>query len=296
MIHCWHPDKHQNGDRTASVGIKKKTNRVKCFGCGPPIMSVVDLVCDVLGVEVAAAAAWIDGHFEVPQIAKRRHLEPNKPLRLYAVGREDPIELLVKSGIWSGLSPQAQRVAPVLLSFAEEEGRDCLRVQISNRAIMRYSGVKSFTSVSKGISQLVEIEWLIRVPGALRSASGLPAVSSYRLTPYSNGLMELANILAAQNRNEIAAEREMRKQQRRARRQALEAATRCVAMKATDLATACGFTEYKPLYTERSVEENGATQNEAPNGTAAGERAFFGRFIGRTLHLCIQAPIREVAL
>src|ERR1035438_4002448 len=33
MIHCWHPEHHQHGDRTASVGIRASNNTVKCFGC-----------------------------------------------------------------------------------------------------------------------------------------------------------------------------------------------------------------------------------------------------------------------
>jgi hypothetical protein len=32
-IHCWHTERHQNGDRTASVGIRCSNNTVKCFGC-----------------------------------------------------------------------------------------------------------------------------------------------------------------------------------------------------------------------------------------------------------------------
>jgi hypothetical protein len=223
-------------------------------------------VCDVLGVEVAQAAQWIAARFEVPYIPKRRHLEPNPPRRLCDVGREQPIELLVKSGIWSSLSAQAQRVAPVLLSFSEPEERETFRVTISNRAIMRYSGVKSFSSVSKGISQLEEIEWLVRVPCPTRSGRVMRSVCSYRLTPYSDALVALANALADQNKREIAAEREMRQDQRRARRQALDAATRCVAMKPTDDTQARGFTEYKPLYTQGSVGQNGTTQNGASNG------------------------------
>lgn len=263
MIHCWHPEKHQNGDQTPSVGIRKATNRVKCFGCGSPMMSVVDLVCDVQGVDVAGAARWIDGHFDVPQIAKRRHLEPNRPRRWCDVGREQPIELLVKSGIWAVLSPQAQRIAPVLLCLAVEDEHQTFRVQISNRGIMRYSGVRSFSSVIKGIRQLEEIEWLQCVPGETRAGTELRSVSTYRLTPYSDGLMELANAMTVQNRLEIAAEREMRKWQRRTRRQALDGATRRVAMKRTDDAHPAGITVYNPLYTERSVGQNSAAQDEA---------------------------------
>jgi len=262
MIHCWHPEKHQNGDQTPSVGVRKSMNRAKCFGCDSPTMSVVDLVCDVRGVRVAEAARWIAEHFDVPQIPKRRHLEPNQPPRWYDVGHEQPIELLVKSGIWARLSPQAQRIAPVLFGLATKEDRDTFRVQISNRAIMRYSGVKSFSSVCKAIGQLGEIEWLQCIPGTVRAGTELRSTSTYLLTPYSDALQELANTTFVQQKQEIEAEREIRKQQRRARREALNAATRCVAMKPTDTPEE-GTTEYNPLYKQRSVGQNGDTQIEA---------------------------------
>ncbi len=266
MIHCGHPEKHQNGDKTPSVGVRKSMNRVKCFGCDSPTMSVVDLVCDVLGVSVAEAARWIAEHFDVPQIPRRRHLEPSER-RWCDVGHEQPIELLVKSGIWAQLSPQAQRIAPVLFCLATKEDRDTFRVQISNRAIMRYSGAKSFSSVSKAIRQLEEIEWLQCVPGTARAGAELRSTGTYLLTPYSDALQELANATFVQQKQEIEAEREIRKQQRRARREALDAATRCVAMKPTDDTPPSGIKKYNPLYTRRSVGESGATQNEASNET-----------------------------
>jgi len=230
-------------------------------------MSVVDLVCDVLGLRVAEAARWIAERFDVRQIPKRRHLEPNKPLRWCDVGHEQPIELLVKSGIWARLSPQAQRIAPVLFCLATKEDRDTFRVQISNRAIMRYSGAKSFSSVSKAISQLEEIEWLQCVPGTARAGAELRSTSTYLLTPYSDALQELANATFVQQKQEIEAEREIRKQQRRARREAMDAAPRCVATKPTDDTPSFGIKKYNPLYTRRSAGQNGATHTEASNET-----------------------------
>ena len=51
-IRCWHPDRHHNGDRTASVGVRKMNNTVKCFGiaCGIGPFGPIDLVKDVLNV------------------------------------------------------------------------------------------------------------------------------------------------------------------------------------------------------------------------------------------------------
>jgi hypothetical protein len=33
-LHCWHPEKHKHGDRTPSVGIDVRRNKVHCFVCG----------------------------------------------------------------------------------------------------------------------------------------------------------------------------------------------------------------------------------------------------------------------
>jgi len=41
-IHCWHPDRHKHGDRTASVGIRTNNNTVKCFGCGSKPIGPID--------------------------------------------------------------------------------------------------------------------------------------------------------------------------------------------------------------------------------------------------------------
>ena len=58
-IHCWHPDRHKHGDRTASVGIRASNNTVKCFGCVSKPMGPIDLVMDVLDTAAADAALWI---------------------------------------------------------------------------------------------------------------------------------------------------------------------------------------------------------------------------------------------
>jgi hypothetical protein len=134
---------------------------------------------------------------------------------------------------------------------------------------MRYSGVKSFSSVGKAKRQLEEIEWLERLPSVPEAGGVIQSVSAYRLTPYCDGLSEFANAVAAEHREEIAAEREIRKQQQRARKSALNGATRCVAVKPTETSEAQGITEYEPLYTQRSVVENGATPIEAPTATIA---------------------------
>src|SRR5258707_12335076 len=72
-IHCWHPERHQHSDRTASVGIRASNNTVKCFGCKAKPMGPIDLVMDVLGMSSPAdAALWIAKHFNVPRLPARR--------------------------------------------------------------------------------------------------------------------------------------------------------------------------------------------------------------------------------
>ena len=68
-IHCWHPERHQKGDRTAFVGIRKTNNTVKCFGCDVGPLGPADLVMDVLALENPGdAARWIAERFQVPEL------------------------------------------------------------------------------------------------------------------------------------------------------------------------------------------------------------------------------------
>lgn len=70
-IHCWHPDRHQHGDRTASVGIRTTNNTVKCFGCDSKPIGPIDLVMYALGTESPADAALrIAERFGVPTIPR----------------------------------------------------------------------------------------------------------------------------------------------------------------------------------------------------------------------------------
>ena len=143
-IRCWRPEAHQNGDRTASVGIHKATNAVKCFGCGIGPLGVTDFVMSVLGMtNPGEAARWIAERFDVPELPRGRHLvEPTR--RIFQFGRESEIGLLVHSSLWAHLSPTARAIVPVMLEFGEQvSGSESRTLQISYRALVRYSGVKS---------------------------------------------------------------------------------------------------------------------------------------------------------
>jgi len=214
-LHCWHPERHQHGDRTPSVGVWRRQNKVKCFGCQTRLIGPVDLVMDVLQIGLPDATSWIAANFQVPQIPKGKHLrEPHR--HIFPVGCESPMELLVRSGLWARLAPPTQRLVPVLLGLAEPGAGDRLTLRISYRALMRYSGIRSFNSVSSSLEELRELGWLQAVPQA-RSNPLVRDAATYVLTPSSDAIVELANATAAETRLEIELERELRKAEKNGR-------------------------------------------------------------------------------
>jgi hypothetical protein len=221
-LHCWHPEQHKNEDRSPSVGINKTTNRVKCFGCArdTKYMTVIDLVMDFLEVDVSRAIRWLAERYKIPQIPKGTHLkEPNRPR--FAVGKEDPVEMLVRSGIWGILSPPAQRIFPVLLSFAEPDDKRRYEVEISYLALQRYSGLKSPNAVRAGLKCLTDWRLLEAIP----VYGGTPLIrrtAKYLLTPYGDEFQELANAVSSEQRTAIEVEREYRKHARSERFKKIE--------------------------------------------------------------------------
>src|ERR1035438_8556935 len=119
-IHCWHPERHKNGDRTASVGIRASNNTVKCFGCDSKPMGPINFVMDVLELAAADAALWIAARFSVPTILPGKRLgEPDRWRD--RVGHERELELLVRSGLFGVLSEPARLIAPVFLAICEKQ-------------------------------------------------------------------------------------------------------------------------------------------------------------------------------
>ena len=245
-VHCWHPENHHNGDRTASVGIRKKINTVKCFGsgCGVGPFGPIDLVMDALGLASPwESALWIAVRFNVPYLPKGAHVQ-QKHRTFRPAGFEDDIGLLVQSGLWAELSAPTRCIAPVLLLFANREpGKATATVKVSYRAIGRYSGVVSPNAISKAIGELEEIGWLKKV--AKQSAGPVAETGSYVLSPQGDDLMELANARARQMRTEIEAEKAVRKKQRETRRRSHERKEEPI------------FTKYESLYPSNSVEQDG---------------------------------------
>jgi len=209
-IHCWHPDHHKNGDRTASVGIRAVNNTVKCFGCASNPMGPIDFVMDVLGLPAADAALWIANRFDVPMIPAGKRL--TEVDRWHGrVGYECGMELLIRSGLFGTLSESARSIAPILLAMSEKiESRDqVFSIRMSYLGISRYSGIRSPNAIRKALSELSDIGFL-RLPEAGVRRCPDRMASLYIVTPISEELRELAQSFVAQMRMEIAAERELR--------------------------------------------------------------------------------------
>jgi hypothetical protein len=207
-IHCWHPDRHKNGDRTASVGIRAANNTVKCFGCGSKPMGPIDFVMDVLDLAAADAALWIGERFDVPVIPAGKRLTDVDRWR-GQVGYERGLELLIRSGLFGTLSESARSIAPVLLAMSENVTDQAPSIRMSYAGISRYSGIRSPNAIRKALTELGEIGFLTLPEAGLRRSPDR-AASLYIVTPNSDELNELAQIFAAQKKAEVAAERELR--------------------------------------------------------------------------------------
>lgn len=210
-VHCWRPELHQHGDRTASVGIRKTNNTVKCFGCDIGPLGPIDLVMAVRGItNPGEAALWIANRFEVPNLPQGRHLiQPERPI--FQFGSESEIGLLVHSGIWAILSPTARALVPVLLEYADRESQRTISIRISYIALTRYSGVSSPNAIAGALRELQDLGWLTKAAG-LRTPGSAPVreTSTYLLTPRSDQFLELAHSMCAQMRDETTMQRKLR--------------------------------------------------------------------------------------
>jgi hypothetical protein len=216
-LRCWHPERHEHEDRTASVGIWKPHNRVKCFGCGTRPLGPIDLVMDVRGwTDPGTAAKWIAAQFDVPYIPKGRHIvAPNRDR--WMAGHESEIELLIRSGLWAKLSPAARQLVPVLLEFSlKDEGPGQTRsLHMSYQAMLRYSGLCSPNAISRAVGELTKLGWMERLASDGPRTGPVRKVNTYRLTPHSDAVREAANAVWVQTSAEIETERQLRKEKRK---------------------------------------------------------------------------------
>ena len=220
-FHCWHPENHRNGDANPSVGYWQDENRLKCFVCGRPPIRVIDLVMDIQDTDFGGAIAWIESRFDVPRIPVRKPTGSGE--RRYLDGITHPIDYLVRSHIYSRLSPPAQAVATAMVAFRDHEGQSGApwTAKISYRALMRYTGIRSPRSVSKALSELEMIGWLQRRGqrvGLLRTTN------AYTVTPFSESIKELGHKLAQEEQLAIEYERAAAERRRVQRQKTFQAA------------------------------------------------------------------------
>jgi len=216
MVHCWHPERHQHGDRTASASILTSSNKIKCFVCNFRPKGPIDFVMDVLGLSSPAdAALWIAERFPVPFIPACKHLA-GTARRGERV--QSGLALMIRSGLWAQLSPAAQAIAPVLLEMASKESpaSERMTVQVSYVGITRMSGITSPNAIHRALLALSETGLMVppagRKPGRL-----VQETASYTLTPYSQELLDMAQAVAQQANDEIAAGVELRARLRKER-------------------------------------------------------------------------------
>lgn len=198
-IHCWHPGKHKHGDRTPSVGIDIRRNKVHCFACGFD-HSTIDLVMDVKQLDAKDAAQWlasiwksagyVEQKYEVRESMKRVPGKTDQIMPTHEWSKLKPkeikkrekgyVEQLVGSRSWRKLTPATTKVMLSLLTLTDPK---TLTATISTRDLAHLVGMRR----SRVISALHAIEQL----GMYASDTSYDKVNqknktkTYRLTWYS---------------------------------------------------------------------------------------------------------------
>jgi hypothetical protein len=161
----------------------------------------------------------------VPYISKGSHRR-NPDCQPVPPACDDPISLLVVSGVWQNLPVTAHSIIPALLALADwhpDEPRPTLRV--GYRTITRYSSVKSPNAIKKTLDELEGIGWLERLPPDARGDSPIKNTAAYRLTPLSERIRQLADVTSPGFGKQIVAEKEKQRLRRQNRKQQLESKT-----------------------------------------------------------------------
>jgi hypothetical protein len=222
--HCWRKENHRNADADPSLSFQVKKNRGMCFVCDAHTWSTIDLVMLFLECDMRQAVNWITARFAVPERTTGSHIEKREAWfpRLHSGLNENVMTLLVRSGIWSGLTHAEQSVLAVLITYTDNQHREA---EISYRGIMRYAGVGSQATVAKAIQRFVQMRVLkvIRYPGGLL----FRGVSRYVLTVDDSEFESLLTRRFASITQEIALEKELRAKAKKARSRAATCKADC---------------------------------------------------------------------
>jgi len=154
----------------------------------------------VLEKSTTQAAHWIADQFvelEIPKLS--RSAGP--------FGSESAIGILMRSGLWASLPASTRCIASVLAEFAD---RTTLTVALSYQALIRFSGVESRNAIAAALRKLESMGWLKITTGARERGSVVQKVSTYRLTPQSDQLLQLVETHAAAMREAIQLEKAQR--------------------------------------------------------------------------------------
>ena len=213
---CWRSENHRNGDRNPSITFQKKTNRGRCWVCDQHAWSNLDLVMMVRGCDFPAAVAWLCERFPVPaakpgkHIAERRQWNPT-----YRVGtNSSPFEWLVRAGLWAELPASHRSILVVLDTFTDAETGQAV---ISYRGLMRYSGVRTKTTVRRALQHFLRIGLLEIEHGV--GTDGFRSVSRYKLTFDSPKFLSVVNEVHRHQQEEIELDRAFRAEERKRLRQ-----------------------------------------------------------------------------
>lgn len=216
MIRCWRPENHQHGDRTPSVGIQLRKNRVKCFVCDAKRLSPVDLVQSVWGVETFDALRWLDAHFgPLPRIEKGKHLSHSSFAESRGrAGLNGRLEPLVRAGVLAELSDAEVRLLQVFDAFCDPSTNTCT---LSYAALKRFAGIAKDKTISNALKRLRNIHAIEVQRGSLqRVLAGhiVSRCSTYMLTLEHSDFLRLLHACQSETREEIAMERKVRAERR----------------------------------------------------------------------------------
>ncbi len=210
MVRCWRPQNHQHADRTPSVGIWRRRNRVRCFVCDARALSGPDLAMSVLGVDLLSALLWLDARFGLPRLPKGKHIVRRSKSELGGrAGVLGRLESLIRSGLLAEMSEAEVRLVMVLDAFADPHTYSC---RISYAGLRRFSGLAKDSSVSRAL-KLLERLGVIEITRG-RGGRGVSECSQYSLTLESSEFLSHARACHAATREAIEVERELRAQLR----------------------------------------------------------------------------------
>lgn len=216
--HCWRTENHRNADANPSLGFWKKKNRGMCFVCDPRTWSTIDLVMLRLGCDLRAAVSWLTARFPVPPLPVGSHIKNREAWfpRFHSGVDENVVTLLVRSGIWSELTHAERSILPVLVIYTN---RETGIAEISYRGLMRYSGVGSQATIAQAIRHFEKMRLLrvARRPGELL----FRGVNQYSLTLDDTEFQAMVMEVYRRQRDEIELEKQLRAEERRARRKSL---------------------------------------------------------------------------